>query len=219
MLKVRDLAKYKRIYGEFAADADFINEIIINLNLEKDSKILDVGTGMGAMSVLLALNGFHILTGEPEIDPERDGEDHHGHHHEDNDEFHHEKHVAHKWESWNDWRIPAKSLGVEDKIQYQNFDVQNLSFTSQSFDSIFLYDTFQHIKNREKALSECIRVVKNDGVIVVVEWTKKQIEEDFKKYGYKIEYIDPRDFNNREDIFIEEFNSKAVNVFLIRHSA
>jgi len=215
---MRDLAKYKRIYGEFAADADFISEIIINLNLEKDSKILDVGTGMGAMSVLLALNGFHILTGEPEIYPERDGEDHHGHHHEDNDKFHHEKQVVHKWESCNDWRIHAKSLGVEDKIQYQNFDVQNLFFTSQSFDSIFLYDTFQHIKNREKALNECVRVVKNDGVIVVVEWTKKQIEEDFKKNGYKIEYIDPRDFNNREDIFIEEFNSKVVNVFLIRHS-
>lgn len=215
---MRDLAKYKKIYREFAADADFINEIIINLNLEKDSKILDVGTGMGAMSVLLALNGFRILTGEPEVDPERDGEDHHEHHHEDNDEIHYEKHEDCNWESWNDWRISAKSLGVEDKIQYQNFDVQSLSFTNQSFDGIFLYDTFQHIKDRETALNECVRVVKNDGVIVVIEWTKKQIEEDFKKYGYKIEYIDPRDFNSREDIFIEEFNSKVVNVFLIRHT-
>ena len=85
-----NLAKYKKIFREFAADADFINEIINNLNLEKDSKILDIGTGMGAMSILLALNGFHVLTGEPEVKPEKDGEDHHGHHHEDNDEVRYE---------------------------------------------------------------------------------------------------------------------------------
>ena len=42
-----DLAEYKKIFREFAVDADFINEIITNLNLEKDSVILDIGTGMG----------------------------------------------------------------------------------------------------------------------------------------------------------------------------
>jgi len=200
-----DLTKYKKNFREFATDVDFINEIIINLNLEKDSKILDIGTGMGAMSILLALNGFHVLTGEPEVDPERDGEDQHGHHHEENN-----------GELWNDWRKSAKNLGVEDKIQYQNFDIQNLSFVSRSFDGIFLYDTLQHVNNRELALNECVRVLKNDGVIVIIEWTKKQIEEDFKKYGFKIDYIDPRDFVSRKDIIIEELNSEVVNIYLIR---
>lgn len=211
-----DLTNYKKTFREFAADADFINEIIINLNLEKDSKILDVGTGMGTMSILLALNGFHVLTGEPEKNHERDGKDHYEHHHEDNNEVHCENHEEYNREIWNDWRMSAKNLGVEDKIKYQNFDVQSLSFASQSFGGIFLYDTLQHVNNRELALKECVRVLKNDGVIVIIEWSKKQIEEDFKKYGYKIEYIDPRDFINREDIFIEELNSEVVNVYLIR---
>jgi len=211
-----DLTNYKKIFGEFAADVDFINGIIINLNLEKDSKILDIGTGMGVMSILLALNGFHILTGEPEVDPEKEGEDHHGHHHEDNNESHNENHEEHNGTYWNDWRKSAKNLGVEDKIQYQNFDVQSLSFASQSFDGIFLYDTLQHVKNREKALIECVRVAKNDGVIVIIEWSKKQIEEDFKKYGFKIDYIDPRDFISQKDILIEEMNSEVVNVYLLR---
>jgi len=211
-----DLTNYKKHFREFAADADFINEIISNLNLEKDSKILDIGTGMGAMSILLALNGFHVLTGEPETNQERDGEDHHGHHNEDNNEVHCENQEEYNGEFWNDWRKSAKNFGVEDKIQYQNFDVLSLSFTSQSFDSIFLYDTLQHIKNRELALNECVRVLKNDGIIVIIEWTKKQIEEDFKKYGYEIEYIDPKDFIKREDITIKELNSEVVNVYLLR---
>jgi len=211
-----DLVKYKKTFGEFAADADFINEVIINLNLEKDSKILDIGTGMGTMSILLALNGFHVLTGEPEVDYERDGGDHQGHHHEDINEVRCEDHKVYNSEFWNDWRKPAKILGVEDKIQYQNFDVRNLSFDSQSFGGIFLYDTLQHVNNRELALKECVRVLKNDGVIVIIEWSKKQIEEDFKKYGYEIEYIDPRNFINRKNILIEELNSELVNVYLIR---
>ncbi|MHA2288847.1 MAG: rRNA adenine N-6-methyltransferase family protein, partial [Promethearchaeota archaeon] len=47
---MKDLTKYKEIFGEFATDTDFVNEVVSSLNLENDSKILDVGTGMGAMS-------------------------------------------------------------------------------------------------------------------------------------------------------------------------
>jgi len=206
------LAKYKKIFGEFATDADFINDIIISLKLAKNSKILDIGTGMGAMSILLALNGLDVLTGEPEQTSGREGEDHHQH----NIEAHYENDEEHRGESWGDWRKSAKNLGVEDQITFQNFDVQDLSFEDEFFDSIFLYDTLQHVKNRVIALNECIRVVKNDGTIVVLEWTKKQIEEDFKKYGYKIEYIDPRDIIDRADIKIEELNSEMVNVYLLR---
>ena len=211
-----NLEKYKNtIHEDFTKDIEFINETIKKLKLDKNSKILDVGTGIGAMSILLALNGLCVLTGEPEVDPERDAWNHHDHHHGDNHENHHENHEEHNWEEWNDWRESAKALGVEDKIKYQNFDVQALSFTNESFDGIFLYDTLQHVKNRENALSECLRVLKIDGVIVVIEWTKKQIEKEFKKYGYKIEFIDPRDYLKREDISLDVLKGEVVNIYLL----
>jgi ubiquinone/menaquinone biosynthesis C-methylase UbiE len=204
---MKDLTKYKEIFGEFATDTDFVNEVVSSLNLENDSKILDVGTGMGAMSILLALNGFNVSTGEPESVPEKEGEDHNGHDHE-----------GYPGEHWCDWRSSAKTLGVENQIVYSNFDVRSLSLTfpNQLYDGIFLYDALQHIEDRKIAINECLKVLKNNGVIVIIEWTKKQIDKDFKKYGFKIEYIDPRAFIDLELVNLEELNSEWVNVYLLR---
>ena len=210
------MERYKKtIHEDFTKDIEFINDTIKELNLDKNSKILDVGTGIGTMSILLALNGFCVLTGEPEVDPEREDWNHYDHHHGDNQENHHENHEEHNWVALNEWRESAKALGVEDKIKYQNFDVQALTFTNESFDGIFLYDTLQHVKNRNLALNECIRVLKDDGVIVVIEWNKKQIEKEYKKYGYKIEFIDPRGYLKRNNISFDVLKGDIVNIYLL----
>ena len=202
-----DLDKYKKIFREFAEDAEFIDENIKQLNLNKESKILDIGTGMGAMSTLLALNGFSILTGEPKVDPERNGHGAHDHHH------HQEEHHGGASSSW---KKSAKMLGVEEKIKFQYFNAQNLPFEDNSFDGIFLYDALQHIQDRELALHECLRILNEDGVIVINEWSKKQIEKDFKKYGFKIDYIDPQDYINRKGISIKVSNGETINFYTIR---
>lgn len=203
---ILNLKKYKQIFGEFAEDAEFIDENIKKLNFDKNCKILDIGTGIGAMSSLLALNGFNVLTGEPEMDSEKNNWDHEHHHHHEN----------HGCESSGNWKESAKSLGVLNKIRFQYFDAQNLPFDDESFDGIFLYDSLQHIQNRELALKECIKVLKPGGVIIIIEWTKKQIEEEYKKYGYKIELINPEEYTNRNDISIELNTGKHVNIYILR---
>jgi len=215
-----NLKKYKQIFGKFAKDAEFIDENIKKLNLDKDCKILDIGTGIGAMSSLLTLNGFKVLTGEPEVDPERNNRDHeHQHHHNDSHGQHHyPHHENHDFKAWGSWRESAKSLGVLNKIKFQYFDVQDLPFDDESFNGIFLYDSLQHIQNRELALKECIRVLKPEGVIIIIEWTKKQIEEDYKKYGYKIDFINPEEFTNPNDLIIELNPGKYVNIYILRQN-
>jgi ubiquinone/menaquinone biosynthesis C-methylase UbiE len=213
-----NLVKYKQIFREFAEEAEFIDKNIKKLNLNKDSKILDIGTGMGAMSTLLALNGFKVLTGEPEVDPERENMGNHKHHH--HDKLHEsnqcKKPEDYDWDSWNDWRDSAKKLGVENKIKFQNFDAQNLPFEEKSFDGIFLYDALQHIQNRELALKECLRILNDDGKIVVIEWSKNQIEKDYKKYGYKIDFIDPKEYLKKEDISMEVSKGESINFYILR---
>lgn len=209
--------KYKQIFHEFADNVEFIDENIKKLELNKDCKILDIGTGMGAMSTLLALNGFSVLTGEPEVDPERIGHGKHNHHHESSHQDHqHEHHEEHNDGVWNDWKNSAKILGVENKIKFQNFDAQDLPFEDYSFDGIFLYDALQHIQDRKLAFDECLRVLDDGGVIVVIEWSEGQIEKEYKKYGYKIDFIDPQDYIIREDISFKVFKGETINFYLIR---
>ncbi|MHA1884345.1 MAG: class I SAM-dependent methyltransferase [Promethearchaeota archaeon] len=212
-----DLSKYKEIFREFAGDADLISEKIDLLKLDKESKILDIGTGLGAMSILLALKGFKVLTGEPEEDHEKHELGHdHSHHSGASHDKDHTPFNDYDWESWDNWNQSAKVLGVDNKIVYQHFDAQDLPFEDGLFDGIFLYDSLQHIENRERTLKECLRVLKESGVIIVIEWTEKQIEEDYKKYGFKIEKIDPSDYLNQKLNTIEKVSGDVVNFYIIR---
>jgi len=205
------LEKYKQIIdADFIKDIDFIDKIIKDLNLNKQSKILDIGTGIGAMSILLAINGYHVLTGEPDEDNEMNKDHHHGEQHE------HHSHDEHFNGSWSDWRESAKAIGVEDRIDYQHFNAEKLPFSANSYDGIFMYDTLQHIHDRELALNECIRVLKSEGFLCVIEWSKKTKKEDKEKYGYEIDFIDPKVYLNRDDIFIETFSGEYVIFYIIQ---
>lgn len=205
------LDKFKKvIHDDFARNAEFIDRTIKKLNLDKTSKILDIGTGLGAMSIILALNGFNVITGEPEVDPERDNYDQYLQGEGDKgDHDHHEF-----FES--DWRESAKVVGVENQITYQYFDAQDLPFPDETFDGVFLYDSLQHIQKKDMALMECIRVLNRDGVVCIIEWNTKSIEEDYKKYGFKIDFIDPRAILTHKDVSIDVIPDQYVNIYIIR---
>ncbi|MHA2124579.1 MAG: class I SAM-dependent methyltransferase [Promethearchaeota archaeon] len=187
-----------------------MSETIRNLKLDKNAKILDIGTGFGAMAILLAINGFKVITGQPESKPEY--ERHNGTHSAHHDNHDYDDHRI----SSLDWKKNAKALGVDDKIHFQHFDAINLPFSNNSFDCIFMYDTLQHVQNRKKALNECLRVVKSGGFVGVIEWSKKAIDEDYEKYGFKIDFIDPRDLLKRDDISTEIFKSEFVIFYILQ---
>ncbi len=209
------LEKYKQVINDdFTKDVDFMSFTISKLNLDNKSMILDIGTGIGAMSILLALKDFNVLTGEPEVNPEKDEVGHHSH--EKHQEYHGKGHYEHNSGVWNDWRESAKEIGVYNKIKYQHFDAENLPFSQKTFDGIFMYDSLQHIKNRKLAIEECLRVLKPKGIICVIEWNQKSIDEDYDKYGYNIDYIDPRQILNKVDTSTEIFKGKYLNIFIIR---
>ncbi len=58
----------KKLGGQFSFMFDFINSTVKDLELHKDARILDVGTGQGRMAIILALNNYKVITGEPEGD-------------------------------------------------------------------------------------------------------------------------------------------------------
>ena len=217
------LDRYKEvIHKDFLKDIDFMDKTIKELNLPPDSKIIDIGTGIGAMSILLALNNLNVLTGEPKRDPEAGhlNNHNHSHNHEHCNKTHHDGHheetVKEDLEHWGDWKVSAKKLGVLDKINYRHFDVEKLPFVDDSFNGIFMYDTLQHVNNRDIALKECLRVLAPDGVICVIEWSKKTIEYEKEAYGYEIEYVDPRNYLKTSKLSVETIPGKFVIIYIIQ---
>ena len=214
------LKKYKEvIHKDFAKDIDFIDKTIKKLNLQPDSKIIDIGTGIGVMSILLALNNLNVLTGEPKIDPETDHLNNHNHSHNHGHynkachEGHHEDTLK---ENWKDWKVSAKKLGVLDRIKYQHFNVEKLPFVSESFNGIFMYDTLQHVRNRHIALKECLRILSPDGVLCVIEWSKETIECEKKAYGYEIDYVDPKTYIKTNKVSVKTIPGKFVIIYIIQ---
>ena len=182
-----DLEKIKKILGEeFRFNSDFILEVIERLNIRKDAKILDIGTGQGVMTICLALNGYHVITGEPE------------------------------GENWANWRRSAKKVGVEDLITFKYFKAENLPFTNAEFDAIFIYISFHHIDDKDKALKECIRVVKKNGIIIIFELTPKGVEEVRKRYPFHPDAVDPRTYTKSLPLNIEVIEHRNINAYIFK---
>ena len=115
---------------------DWITQVI---NLPKDSKILDVGCGIGQHSVRLAKTGFQVIASDFSED---------------------RVNVAKA-------NIAAQSLA--GRVQFSCEDLTALSFVSESFDCVLCWGVLMHIPEVEKAMSELTRVVKVGGKVILYE--------------------------------------------------
>lgn len=186
-----DIKEAKEILGhEISFMFDFINPVVQKLNLNKNAKILDVGTGQGRMAIILALNNYKVITGEPEGD---------------NTEY-----------AKRDWLNNARKVKVDHLITYIHFNAEDMSFENESFDAIFLYGALHHIENKSSAFKEFIRTTKPRGIICIIEPTPKGIEAMRKRFPSHPDAIDPRIFAKNYNISVEVKNSPLFDTFVFK---
>ncbi len=146
-----NIDKAKEILGEeYGFIADDAHRVIRELNLPGDAAILDVGTGTGKMAITLAVNGYSVLTGEPESDDSEYAK--------------------------QDWRGNAEKVNVDHMIEFQAFDARDMPFEHHRFHAIFFVGSYHHIDtgDRKIVFRECIRTAKSDGIICFWNLMKMQ---------------------------------------------
>ena len=182
-----DLNEVKEILGsEFSKNADFIQNVVQSLDLDKDAKILDVGTGRGVMAIILAVQGFQVITGEPE-----------GHH-------------------WADWQSSAEKVGVRDMIDFQYFNAEDLKFDDKEFDAIFVFGSLHHIQNKKAAMKQFIRVLKDSGSLIILELTKEGIDSLRERFPSHPDAVNPEDYIKGLDLDEKVIEGRMFNAYSYR---
>lgn len=181
-----ELENAKRILDneKFSFNADFLYNTVKELELEKTMKILDIGTGFGVMSIILALQGYKITTGEPE-----------GH-------------------NWANWRKSAKKLSLEDMINFQFFRAEELPFEDKSFDVIFCYTSLHHIDDKHLALKEFVRVIKENGLIIIFEFNPDGVEIIRQRMPSHPDAINPEEFSQNLPLSLQIKKGRYINAYI-----
>ncbi|MFX1281598.1 MAG: class I SAM-dependent methyltransferase [Promethearchaeota archaeon] len=177
--------------GEFAFIFNEINPVIQSLKLEKTAHILDIGTGMGWMAIILALNDFKVTTGEPE---------------EDKSEY-----------AKKDWLKYAKTAKVDHLITYTPFNAEKMPFEDASFDTIFLLGALHHIDDIDKALKESVRILRKSGIICIFEPNSNLIKIIRQnEHPTHPDAINPRDYAQRLHLSMELIELPFYNTYILR---
>jgi len=126
------------------------NFILAKAKLSKGS-ILEIGTGKGYMTVVLAKKGFRLIS----IDLDKESQ-----------------HVS---------GIKLKAIKLDKLVKLKIMDAEHLRYKAGFFDYVVSVNFLHHAENPLKCLKEMIRVVKNQLVIADINKRGERIMEKVHK--------------------------------------
>lgn len=86
-------------------------------------------------------------------------------------------------------REKVKRLGLDNLIEFRKGDSEAMPFEDQQFDAITVAFGVRNFENLENGLKEFYRVIKNDGVVIILEFSKPKyfpMKQVYLFYFFKI---------------------------------
>jgi ubiquinone/menaquinone biosynthesis C-methylase UbiE len=187
---MRSIEEAKSTLGDhFAFFFDLVQAQLQRLDLDRDARILDVGTGRGAAAITLALCGHRVLTGEP-------GDDH--------SEY-----------AKQAWRERAQMVGVADAITFQPFEAERMPFADGAFDAVFMLGALHHMRDPALAVAECVRVLAPGGAVCILEPNAAMVASVRPEHPDHPDPTDPTPFVPGTH-GLETVHGEKFDVYLIR---
>ena len=160
MLVVAAFVMHTTLRGKFLVWAELLDQ----LQLRGDERILDLGCGRGAVLLMAA---HRLSTGRAVgVDLWRS--------------------VDQSWNSMAATQRNALAEGVSDRIELHTSDIQSLPFEDESFDlvtsSLVIHNIHQR-GGREQAIMEAVRVLRPGGRLVITDIQAKHHPSLLKKLG------------------------------------
>ena len=91
----------------------------------------------------------------------------------------------------------------KDRIELRQFDAQDMPFEDNSFDVVILFEALYYLPSAEKFVSECKRVLRKDGYVLIATANKDLF--DFAPSPYSHKYYGTMELN-------ELFSTQGFNV-------
>ena len=123
------------LYKEFGIDRDALQRSLLNEIDPGNRSMLEIGTGRGLLTIMLARNFDSVVTVDSDAEGQR---------------------IA---------RLNAAYYNCADRIQFVNQDASTLAYADAFFDAAVSAFTFHHLEFPFKVIREMIRLARNQIVI------------------------------------------------------
>jgi len=89
----------------------------------------------------------------------------------------------------NNLRFAIEHYRRREKIELRKVDAHQLPFEARSFDVIILYEAIYYLKNPDRFLSECRRILSDQGIVLIGTVNKEW--PDFNPSPFSTRYFSP----------------------------
>ena len=183
-------------YKSFGYDLLSERDFILNESLPIQGRILEIGTGKGHFTIVLAQEKYKFIT--TDISPE-------------------EQNIA---------RQNIKNYGLGDLVDFRIENAENMSFEYKSFDMVFSVNLYHHLKKPYMVLDEMIRVLALNGRIILSDFTEEGMDiinrchsNEHRKHDYfKNDFKDAEEYLRDKGFLVRSSNTRVQQIAIVSRS-